>query len=162
MLLWTMVNIDLSIRFVACSKKCGEYVDLSSMRSWNIAVALRASHHWERPRAINISKCIVIFLPHAMNYHLEWATQRGGGHCGVLIRLVGAKPLSEPKLVYWQLDYWEQISVKFESEFYHFHSGKFIWTCRLPQWRPFRSRGDELRLWYIHIWKRSTSNEWKI
>ena len=36
-------------------------------------------------------------------------------------RLFGAKPLPEPMLAYCQLDSWEQISVKFESEFYHFH-----------------------------------------
>ena len=35
-------------------------------------------------------------------------------------RLFGAKPLLEPMLVYYQLNSWEQISVKFESEFYHF------------------------------------------
>ena len=35
-------------------------------------------------------------------------------------RLFGAKPLPEPKLVYCQLDPWEQVSVKFESEFYPF------------------------------------------
>ena len=33
---------------------------------------------------------------------------------------------------------------QFESEFYHFHSRKYIWKCRLPKWRPFCSRGDEL------------------
>ena len=37
-------------------------------------------------------------------------------------RLFGAKPLPEPMLAYCQLDPWEQFSVKFESEFYHFHS----------------------------------------
>ena len=34
----------------------------------------------------------------------------------------GTKPLPEPMLDYCQLDFWEQISVKFETEFYHFHS----------------------------------------
>ena len=41
-------------------------------------------------------------------------------------RLFGAKPLPEPVLVYCQLDSWEQISVKFEFEFYHFHARKCI------------------------------------
>ena len=36
-------------------------------------------------------------------------------------RLFGAKPSPEPMLVYCQLDSWQQISVKLESEFYHFH-----------------------------------------
>ena len=36
-------------------------------------------------------------------------------------RLFGAKPLPEPMLVCCRLNSWEQISVKFESEFYHFH-----------------------------------------
>ena len=26
---------------------------------------------------------------------------------------------------------------KIESEFYHLHSRKCIWNCRLPKWRPF-------------------------
>ena len=42
-------------------------------------------------------------------------------------RMFGAKPLPEPMLVYCQLESWQQVSVKFESEFYHFHSRKCIW-----------------------------------
>ena len=60
--------------------------------------------------------------------------------------LFGAKPLSEPMLEHCQLDSWEQISVKFKSEFYHFHSRKCFWNCCLPKWRPFCPGGDELRL----------------
>ena len=59
-------------------------------------------------------------------------------------RLFGAKPLPEPMLVYCQMDSWEQTSVKFKLEFYHFRSGKCIWNCRLPKWRPFCPGGDEL------------------
>ena len=65
-------------------------------------------------------------------------------------RRTGDKPLHEPVMGYCQLDSLEQISVKFESEFYHFHSRKFIWKCRLPEWRPFCPGGDELseaRVW---------------
>ena len=51
--------------------------------------------------------------------------------------LFGANPLPDPMLLYCQLDYWEQISVKFESEFCHFHSRKCIWNCRLTKWQPF-------------------------
>ena len=39
-------------------------------------------------------------------------------------RLFGAKPLHQPMLAYCQLDFWEQISMKFESEFYNFHFKK--------------------------------------
>ena len=35
-------------------------------------------------------------------------------------RLFGSKPLPEPMMAYCQLDFLEQISMKFESEFYHF------------------------------------------
>ena len=59
-------------------------------------------------------------------------------------RLFGAKPLSEPMLVYCQLNLQEQTSVKFESEFYHFHSKQCIWNCRLPKWRPFCPGWDQL------------------
>ena len=52
-------------------------------------------------------------------------------------RLFGAKPLPEPMLTYCQLDSWEHISVKFESEFYHFHSRKYNWKCRLPKFGHF-------------------------
>ena len=61
-------------------------------------------------------------------------------------RLFGANPLPEPMLVYCQLDSWEQISVKFESEFYHFHSGKCIRNGCLPRCRPFCPWGDELMM----------------
>ena len=58
-------------------------------------------------------------------------------------RLFCTKPLPEPMLAFCQLDSWEQISVKFESEFYHFHSRKCIWKCCLPEWQPFCPGGDE-------------------
>ena len=57
----------------------------------------------------------------------------------------GDKPLPELMVAYCELDSWEQFSVKFESEFYHFHSRNCIWNCRLPIWRPFCPGGDELR-----------------
>ena len=57
--------------------------------------------------------------------------------------LIGAKPLPEPMLVYCQPDSWEQISMKFESEFCHFHSRKCIWKWCLPKWQPFCAGGDE-------------------
>ena len=41
-------------------------------------------------------------------------------------RLFGAEPLPEPVLAYCKWDPYEQISVKFESEFYHFDSRKCI------------------------------------
>ena len=31
---------------------------------------------------------------------------------------------------------WTEISVKFEFEFYHFHSRECIWNCHLQKWRP--------------------------
>ena len=68
--------------------------------------------------------------------------------------LFGNKPLPELMLACCQLDSWEQISVKFESEFYHFRSRNCIWNCRLPKWWPFSPGGDELtvgRNSYIHI-----------
>ena len=58
--------------------------------------------------------------------------------------LIGAKPSPEPILAYCQLDTWEQISVKFQSELDHSHSRKLIWKC-LPEWRPFCPGGNELR-----------------
>ena len=46
-------------------------------------------------------------------------------------RLYVAKPLSEPMLDYYQLDTWEQSSVKFYSKYKIFHSWKCIWKYRL-------------------------------
>ena len=43
-------------------------------------------------------------------------------------RLDGGKPLSAPMLAYCQWDAWEQISVKFGSEYYHFHRSKPMLT----------------------------------
>ena len=58
--------------------------------------------------------------------------------------LFDTKPLPEPVLVYCKFDFGEQFSVRFESEFAHFHSGKCTWKCCLPEWRPFCPGGDEL------------------
>ena len=57
--------------------------------------------------------------------------------------LFGVKPLPEPMLAYFQLDSWEQNSVKYEWELCNFHSGKCIWKY-LPEWLPFCPGGDEL------------------
>ena len=71
--------------------------------------------------------------------------------------LFSAKPLPEPMLRYCQLDSWEQVSVKFEQEFYHFHSRKCIWKYCLPKWPPFCQGGDELnklhRLHYMTVYQ---------
>ena len=67
-------------------------------------------------------------------------------------RLFSDKPLPEPVLVYYQLDSWEQLSAKFESEFYHFHSRKCFWNSRLPKWRPFWPERDESTHWPWWIW----------
>ena len=61
--------------------------------------------------------------------------------------LFSAKPLPEPVLAYCQLDSWEQISLKFEWEFYHFHSWKCIWNGHQPKWQPFCPGRDELTHW---------------
>ena len=55
------------------------------------------------------------------------------------------KPLPESMPAYRQLDSWAQISMKFESQFYYFHSRKCIWKCRLLEWRPFCPGGDEFK-----------------
>ena len=44
--------------------------------------------------------------------------------------LFGAKPLSKPLLVDCQLDHQEQTSVKFETKYKTFFSGKCIWKYR--------------------------------
>ena len=68
-------------------------------------------------------------------------------------RLFGAKPFPGPVLAYCQSDSREQFSVKFESEFYHFHSRKCILKCRLPKWRPFCPGGDKLILFLFLVLK---------
>ena len=56
--------------------------------------------------------------------------------------LLGAKPLPQAMLAYWQLNSWEQISVNFDSDFYKCISIKCMWICRLRKWWPLRPRGD--------------------
>ena len=65
--------------------------------------------------------------------------------------LFSAKPLAEPMLVYCQLDSWEQISVKVELEFSHFHSRKWIWKCQMPDWRPVCPGGDRVKEHFINM-----------
>ena len=51
----------------------------------------------------------------------------------------GVKPLSEPILGYYWLVLWEQISVKFESEFLHFYSRKHVWKYHMQNGAHFVS-----------------------
>ena len=48
-----------------------------------------------------------------------------------LLPVLGTEPLSEQMLCYFQLDPWEQTSVKFCLKFKYFHSRKSISKCRL-------------------------------
>ena len=50
--------------------------------------------------------------------------------------MFGDKPLSEPVMVYCQLDPREHISMKLYLKFKSFHSRKCIWKCCLQKWRP--------------------------
>ena len=45
--------------------------------------------------------------------------------------LIGAKPLSEPMLTYYQLNPKEHISMKSYLKFKYFHSRKYVWKCCL-------------------------------
>ena len=73
-------------------------------------------------------------------------------------RLFGANPLPEIMMVYCQLDSWEQISVKFKSEFYHFHSRKCLRNCRLPKWWPF-CPGRRWVKWISYCMKQDPSSK---
>ena len=99
-----------------------------------------------------------IVTPHGAAHMHQWT---GSGLVQVMAcRLFGAKPLPEPMLAYCQLDSYEHISVKFESESNHFHSRKWIWNCRLPKWRPFCPGVDELNIVTpsLRIWIRVIGN----
>ena len=58
-------------------------------------------------------------------------------------RLFGAKPLPEPMLAYCQMDTWEQISMEFESKFYHFYL-KNAFEIVVSEMAAILSRADEL------------------
>ena len=84
--------------------------------------------------------------PPSATYMRQWA---GSALVRVMAwRRTGAKPLPEPMLAYCELDSWEQISVKIESEFYRFHSRKCIWNCRLPKVAAILFRGR----WVKRVW----------
>ena len=97
----------------------------------------------ERPRCIR--PLFVLFLHYVISYLasnviIKWSPPSDAYMCQwtgsafvqiMACRLVSAKPLPEPMPAYCWLDSWEQISVKFKSEFYHFHWRKCIWKCPL-------------------------------
>ena len=80
--------------------------------------------------------------PPSAAYMRRWI---GSGLVQVMAcRLFGAKPLPQPMFAYCRLDFWEQISMKFESEFCYFHARKFNLETIL-------SRRDELTNWSGNI-----------
>ena len=159
---------------VACAKFCCDMVISNWIRAkWNVhriwivmekSLMKWAPGQWKGPRYISGTItgqsyiwCVLVFpcstpppppiqiiylSPPSAVYMRQWS---GSALVQVMAcRLNGAKPLPEPMLTCCPLDSWKQTSVKFESEFYHFHSRKCIWNCRLPKWRPFGPGGDEL------------------
>ena len=91
--------------------------------------------HIRHPISILMVNCLVNSCPPSAAYIRQWT--RSALVQIMACHLFGAKPLTEPILGYYQEGFWEQISVKFKLEFYHFHFKKCIWSCRLPKWRPF-------------------------
>ena len=80
-------------------------------------------------RPINYAECISFSLVEAewrIYASVKWPSLFQIMAC----RLVDAKPLSDPMLEYCWLDHQEQTSVKFKSEFKHFHSRKCTRKCR--------------------------------
>ena len=51
-------------------------------------------------------------------------------------RLFGAKPSPEPVLTHLQLNSWEQISVKFESEFIKENAFEIL-VCKMAVYGPY-------------------------
>ena len=47
-------------------------------------------------------------------------------YVSALVQVMAYRLFGEPMLPYCQLDFWEQISAKFESEFYHFDIFKSV------------------------------------
>ena len=67
-------------------------------------------------------------------------------------RLLAGNPLSEPMIVYCQLDQKEHISMKFYLKFKSFRSRKCIWKCCPQKWRQSCLGLNVLNAW----WRRGT------
>ena len=61
----------------------------------------------------------------------------------------GDKPLPEAMLTYYQLDPWQQTSVKFKSKYKSFHSWKCIWRCHLQNGGHF-VQWEMSEHWVLH------------
>ena len=101
--------------------------------------------HSRKPSHENLCKCTLFFFlteywviwwyrwSHTIvSWHVVWPSDTVTGPALVQImtcRLLGAKPLSKPMLVYCQLDHWGHISVKFESKYHNIHWRKFLRCC---------------------------------
>ena len=84
-------------------------------------------------------------------------------------RLFGAMPISKPMMGYCQMDHQEQISVKIESKFSHFHSRKCVWKCCLQNMTAILFRGGWVNwqdvgihecsemVWWASNWLMTTS-----
>ena len=106
--------------------------------NWLIYCNLLYQMWWKIPRCF----CLNSSTPSAAYKH-QWT---GSALVRVMTcRLFDAQLLPQPMLTYCQLDSWEQISVKIEFDlFYHLHSRKCVWKCRLRNGSHFHSGGDKL------------------
>ena len=110
---------------------------------WTVSVI--SSHDWAMMRKIlqrrysKVKHQTLLSSPHTNTRHPTpthpspspaYMRQWNGS---VLVQIMashqfGAKPLSKAMLIYCQLDSWKQISVKLESEFYHFILPRGRWV----------------------------------
>ena len=89
------------------------------------------------------SNLVTLFSSHpSATYMRQWT---GSSLVQVMpCHLLSANPIPKPMLACCQLDSWKQISVKYELEFYQFHSWKCIWKCCLRNGGHFDQRGMKL------------------
>ena len=150
--------LTIQVEYISPQRNA-DSTDLTWFRTWHLPPPTHGWHGrtgfevtktWDERSVIHLAssksyhhfKCFLNSSPPSATYMNQWT---GSALVQVMAwRLFGAKPLPEPMLTYCQLYPREQISVKVELEFYHFHSGKCIWKCCLPEWRPFCPGGDEL------------------
>ena len=72
-------------------------------------------------------------------------------------RLDDTEPLSEPMVIYYQLEFKEHISMNVYFKFKYFHSRKCVWTCHLRNSGHF-VKDEKINIQQALTFSRSQSN----
>ena len=117
--------------FIRRFPMCSLMIMISLSKSWLLMFIFGFKHRYAHRRNIR-------YIHHTEAEWLIYVSENKSTLIQITVCcILGANPLSELVLAYYWLNLWEQISVKFESNWNNFHAKILNLKRMSATWRPF-------------------------